>query len=121
MTAELLQVLPLDGELSVVAARRRARELSEAFAFSQHDQIRIATSVLEVARVVFLATSGGRVEFLLDKATQPQSLLIRFVAPAIPDRPPERTANPRRRHLRWRDARSTWRTRGPTSDGCLFN
>jgi hypothetical protein len=108
MTAEPLQVLPLDGELSVVAARRRARELSEAFAFSQHDQIRIATSVLEVARVVFLATSGGRVEFLLDKATQPQSLLIR-------------TANPRRRHLRWRDARSTWRTRGPTSYGCLFN
>jgi signal transduction histidine kinase/CheY-like chemotaxis protein len=84
MTAEPLQILPLDGELSVVAARRRARELSEAFAFSQHDQIRIATSVLEVARVVFLATSGGRVEFLLDKATQPQSLLIRFVAPAIP-------------------------------------
>ena len=82
MTAELLQVLPLDGELSVVAARRRARELSEAFAFSQHDQIRIATSALEVARVVFLATSGGRAEFLLDKAAQPQSLLIRFVAPA---------------------------------------
>ena len=84
MTPEPLQVLPLDGELSVVAARRRARELSEAFAFSQHDQIRIATSVLEVARVVFLATSGGRVEFLLDKTSQPQSLVIRFVAPATP-------------------------------------
>ncbi|WP_144158206.1 ATP-binding protein [Paraburkholderia sp. BCC1885] len=82
MTAEPLQVVPLDGELSVVAARRRARELSEAFAFSQHDQIRIATSVLEVARVVFLATSGGRAEFLLDRATKPTSLLIRFVAPA---------------------------------------
>jgi signal transduction histidine kinase/CheY-like chemotaxis protein len=82
MTAERLQILPLDGELSVVAVRRRARELSELFAFSSHDQIRIATAVLEVARVVFLATSSGRVEFLLDKAAQPQSLLIRFVAPA---------------------------------------
>jgi signal transduction histidine kinase len=84
MTAEPLQVLPLDGELSVVAARRHARELSEVFAFSQHDQIRIATSVLEVARVVFLATPSSHVEFLLDKTTQPQSLLIRFVAPATP-------------------------------------
>jgi signal transduction histidine kinase/CheY-like chemotaxis protein len=84
MTAERLQVVPLDDELSVVAARRRARELSEGFAFTQHDQIRIATSVLEVARVVFLATPDGRVEFLLDKTSQPQSLVIRFVAPATP-------------------------------------
>ena len=80
--AEPLQVLALDSELSVVAARRRARELGEALAFTQHDQIRIATSVLEVARVVFLATSGGRAEFLLERATQPPSLLIRLVAPA---------------------------------------
>ncbi|MGA7777413.1 MAG: ATP-binding protein [Paraburkholderia sp.] len=82
--AESLQVLPLDGELSVVTARRHARELGEAFAFTRHDQVRIATAVLEVARVVFLATRHGRAEFLVDKATQPQSLLIRFVAPAIP-------------------------------------
>ena len=80
--AEPLQVLALDSELSVVAARRRARELGEALAFTQHDQIRIATSVLEVARVVFLATSGGRAEFLLERATQPPGLLIRLVAPA---------------------------------------
>jgi len=83
MMAEPLQVLPLDSELSVVAARRRAREISEALAFTKHDQIRIATSVLEVARVVFLATSSGRAEFLLEKATQPPGLLIRLVAPAI--------------------------------------
>lgn len=84
MTAESLQVVALDGELSVVAVRRRARELGEAFAFTQHDQIRIATSVLEVARVVYLATPSGRAEFLLDKKTQPQTLLIRFIAPATP-------------------------------------
>jgi signal transduction histidine kinase len=82
MTVASLRVLALDGELSVVAARRCAREFSEALAFPQHDQIRIATSVLEVARAVFLATPSGRVEFLLDKTTQPQSLSIRFVAPA---------------------------------------
>jgi hypothetical protein len=111
MTAEPLQVLPLDGELSVVAARRHARELSEVFAFSQHDQIRIATSVLEVARVVFLATPSSHVEFLLDKTTQPQSLLIRFVAPATP----------RRGRLRRRVARPAGYTCGPTSDGRLFS
>jgi signal transduction histidine kinase len=81
--AEALQVMALDGEFSVVGARRRARELGEAFAFTRHDQVRIATAVLEVARVVFLATRDGRAEFLLDRTTQPQKLLIRFVAPAI--------------------------------------
>jgi signal transduction histidine kinase len=80
--SEPLHVLELDDERAVVAARRRARELSEVLAFSQHDQIRIATSVLEVARVAFLATSSARAEFLLDRTTQPESLVIRFIAPA---------------------------------------
>lgn len=82
MTPEALQAVPLSGELSVVAARRRARQLSEACAFTRHDQIRIATAVLEVSRVVLLATPGGHVEFLLDESSQTPSLLIRFVAPA---------------------------------------
>jgi signal transduction histidine kinase/CheY-like chemotaxis protein len=81
MTEPLL-VMPLDGELAVVAVRRRAREVSEALAFTLQDQTRIATSVLEVARTVLGVTREGRAEFLLDDAAQPRSLLIRFVAPA---------------------------------------
>ncbi len=81
MTATLL-VMPIDGELAVVAARRRAREFGEALAFTAQDQTRIATSVLEVARAVLSATPQGRAEFLLDEGSRPQSLLIRFVAPA---------------------------------------
>lgn len=79
---EPLHIIPLDGELAVVAARRHAREVSEALAFTPQDQTRIATSVLEVARTVLGVTCEGRAEFLLDDAAQPQSLLIRFVAPA---------------------------------------
>ncbi|MFM0340506.1 sensor histidine kinase [Paraburkholderia fungorum] len=81
MTATL-HVMPIDGELAVVAARRRARELGEALAFTAQDRTRIATSVLEVARAVLAATPEGRAEFLLDETSRPQSLLIRFVAPA---------------------------------------
>ncbi|NML30297.1 sensor histidine kinase [Paraburkholderia antibiotica] len=84
MTAPLLHTMPLDGELATVAARRVARELGEALGFAMQDRTRIATSVLEVARAVLAATRAGRVEFLCDDASEPQSLLIRFVAPATP-------------------------------------
>jgi signal transduction histidine kinase len=79
-----LHTMPLDGELATVAARRVARELGEALGFAMQDRTRIATSVLEVARTVLAATRAGRVEFLFDEAAKPQSLVIRFVAPATP-------------------------------------
>ena len=80
--ADMLYAMPIDSEVAVVAARRRARELGEALAFTAHDQTRIATSALEVARAVLSVTLHGRAEFLLDEASRPQGLLIRFVAPA---------------------------------------
>ncbi|MFM0729772.1 sensor histidine kinase [Paraburkholderia sediminicola] len=80
--AETLHAMPIDSEFAVVAARRLARELGEALAFTAQDQTRIATSVLEVARTVLSATPHGRAEFLLDEASRPPGLLIRFVAPA---------------------------------------
>jgi signal transduction histidine kinase len=80
--ADVLHAMPIDSELAMVAARGRARELGAALGFAAHDQTRIATSVLEVARIVLSATAHGRVEFLLDAASRPQALLIRFVAPA---------------------------------------
>jgi signal transduction histidine kinase len=80
--AEMLHAMPIDSEFAMVAARRRARELGEALAFTAHDQTRIATSVLEVARTVLSATPHGRAAFLLDETSRPPALLIRFVAPA---------------------------------------
>ncbi|WP_176059446.1 sensor histidine kinase [Paraburkholderia sp. BCC1876] len=79
---EPLHIAVIDSELAVVAARRSARELSEALGFAVQDQTRIATSVLEVARAVLGATRAGRVEFLFETAGRSHSLLIRFVAPA---------------------------------------
>jgi signal transduction histidine kinase len=80
--ADVLHAMPIDSAFAMVAARRRARELGAALGFTAHDQTRIATSVLEGARTVLSATAHGRVEFLLDAASRPQALLIRFVAPA---------------------------------------
>ncbi|MCC8394850.1 sensor histidine kinase [Paraburkholderia sp. MMS20-SJTR3] len=84
MKAALLHTLPLDGELATVAARRFARELSEALGFAMQDRTRIATSVLEVARTVLAATRAGRVEFRIDETAEPQTLQILVVAPATP-------------------------------------
>ncbi|WP_345815082.1 sensor histidine kinase [Paraburkholderia sp. PREW-6R] len=80
--AEILHVLQIDSELAVVATRRRAREVSEAIGFAAQDQTRIATSALEVARMMLSATRVGRAEFLLDETGRPQSLMIRFVSPS---------------------------------------
>jgi signal transduction histidine kinase len=80
--AEILHVMQVDNELAVVAARRRARELAEAMGFAPHDQTRIATSALEVARTVLSATRVGRAEFLLNDTAYPQSVSMRFVTPS---------------------------------------
>lgn len=79
---ETLHIAVVDSELAVVAARRCARDLSEALGFAVQDQTRIATSVLEVARAVLATTRAGRVEFLFETAGESHNLLIRFVAPA---------------------------------------
>ncbi|MDF3057140.1 MAG: histidine kinase [Rariglobus sp.] len=66
MTTDLLTV-ELGGESHVALARRRAREIADLLGFEQHDCLRIATVVSEVARTVSRRAGGGRVEFCLGR------------------------------------------------------
>ena len=61
-----LHTLMLNDERDVVSARQRARSLAQALEFDQHDQIRIATAVSEIARNAFRYARGGVVAFYLD-------------------------------------------------------
>lgn len=63
-------------EHDVVAARRRAREIAGLLGFDAQDQSRIATAVSEIARNAFNYADGGKVEFQVDGAATPQTLLI---------------------------------------------
>jgi signal transduction histidine kinase/CheY-like chemotaxis protein len=58
--------LMLTNERDVVSARQRARSIAEALKFDQHDQIRIATAVSEIARNAFRYARGGTVIFSVD-------------------------------------------------------
>lgn len=65
-------------EHDVVAARQRARQITELLGFDTQTQTHIATAVSEVARNAFIYASGGMVEFLIEGKTAPQILLIRI-------------------------------------------
>jgi signal transduction histidine kinase/CheY-like chemotaxis protein len=64
-------------EQDVVAARQRARQLARLLGFDEQDQVRIATSVSELARNVYNYARQGEVEFSIDGATPPQVLVAR--------------------------------------------
>ena len=76
MTLRILK-LAIASELDVVAARQRAREIAVNCQFAMQDQVRIATSVSELARNVFNYASSGQVEFLMGQIDGKQSLEIR--------------------------------------------
>lgn len=50
-------------ELDVVAARQRAREIAVLCGFGMQDQVRIATTVFELARNVYNYAQGARLNF----------------------------------------------------------
>jgi signal transduction histidine kinase/CheY-like chemotaxis protein len=64
-------------EQDVVAARQRARQLARLLGFDEQDQVRIATSVSELARNVYNYAREGEVEFSIDGDTPPQVLVAR--------------------------------------------
>lgn len=70
--------LAVGTELDVVAARQRAREIAVQCKFAMQDQVRIATSVSELARNVFNYAQGGRVEFSIEEDGGEQVLQIRI-------------------------------------------
>jgi signal transduction histidine kinase len=68
--------LAVGTELDVVAARQRAREIAVHCNFAMQDQVRIATSVSELARNVYNYAQGGRVEFSISETDGQQALEI---------------------------------------------
>jgi len=64
-------------EQDVVAARQRARQLARILGFEEQDQVRIATSVSELARNVYNYAREGEVEFAIEGQTPPQVLVVR--------------------------------------------
>jgi signal transduction histidine kinase len=77
MTLRILK-LAVGTELDVVAARQRAREIAVHCNFAMQDQVRIATSVSELARNVYNYAQGGRVEFAIAEADGQQVLEIKI-------------------------------------------
>lgn len=75
MTMRLLTVA-IRNEEDVVAARRRARQISMLVGFALQDQVRIATAVSEIARNAFRYAGGGSVEFEIQGDRAPQLLAI---------------------------------------------
>lgn len=63
-------------ELDVVAARQRAREIAVLCGFGMQDQVRIATTVSELARNVYNYAQGGKIEFSIVDVGAAQALQI---------------------------------------------
>jgi signal transduction histidine kinase/CheY-like chemotaxis protein len=76
MSLRLLTVR-IGQEQDVVAARQRARQLARLLGFDEQDQVRIATSISELARNVYNYAREGEVEFAIEGQTPPQVLVMR--------------------------------------------
>lgn len=75
MTINIL-TLKIKTEFDVVGARQRARQIASICGFGNQDQVRIATSVSELARNVFRYVGDGKVNFSIEGETSPQLLKI---------------------------------------------
>lgn len=73
-------------EVDVVNARQRARDVARMCGFGVQDQVRIATSVSELARNVFNYAGAGKVDFSIEQAGAQQLLQVRIEdrGPGIP-------------------------------------
>ncbi len=77
--SERLGSLALRAETDVLTVRRRARDLADSLGFDTTDQVRIATAISELGRVIAAAGATARVDFdIADNAT--------LVITARPDR-----------------------------------
>lgn len=86
MSIRILSV-QVKAETDVVVARRRAKQIAQCCGFAMQDQVRIATSVSELARNAFSYAGGGRVRFGIEGKTSPQLLAITVEddGPGIPN------------------------------------
>lgn len=77
MTIRILTV-SVRSELDVVGARQRSRQIAAFCNFGNQDQVRIATSVSELARNIYNYAGTGKVHFMLEGETAPQVLVIQI-------------------------------------------
>ncbi|MYM24983.1 histidine kinase [Duganella sp. FT135W] len=75
----LLQV-GIDSAPDVVAVRQRARQIAGMLNFGVQDQVRIATSVSEVARCAYGRLTGGRATFAVNVQTKLPQLRVIITA-----------------------------------------
>src|ERR1700744_6540854 len=71
-------------ERDVVLSRQRARLIAEQLGFDRQDQVRIATTVSELARNVFQYAKRGKVEFSCDDSDSAMHVLVTDDGPGIP-------------------------------------
>ena len=79
-----LYEMSLGNERDVVGARQQARTIGESLGFDHHDQIRIATSVSEIARNAFRYARGGTVAFEVDPESRIFSISVVDKGTGIP-------------------------------------
>ncbi len=86
MTIRILTAL-VHSETDVVAVRQRAKQIAQLCGFGKQDQVRIATSVSELARNVINYAGGGKIYFSVEGDTAPQILtvVIDDKGPGIPN------------------------------------
>ena len=63
-------------ETDVVSVRQRAKQIAQLCGFGMQDQVRIATSVSEIARNVFNYAGNGKIYFSIEGDTTPQILTV---------------------------------------------
>lgn len=68
--------LRIESERDIVTARQRARQISAMVGFGDQDQVRIATAVSEIARNAHQYAGNGKVDFVINLRSRPQSLWI---------------------------------------------
>lgn len=63
-------------ETDVVSVRQRAKQIAQLCGFGSQDQVRIATSVSELARNVYNYAGNGKIYFSIEGDTSPQILTV---------------------------------------------
>jgi signal transduction histidine kinase len=74
-----LPAVALNTESDLVLARQRSRDVAQALGLGTQDQIRVATTVSEIARNALRYAGGGRVEFEVMQEAASAMLVMRVI------------------------------------------
>ncbi|MES2310076.1 MAG: ATP-binding protein [Verrucomicrobiota bacterium] len=79
-----LLVVQIAYERDVVLSRQRARQIAALLGFEQQDQVRIATTISELARNIFQYAKKGKIEFFCDDTTSELQVILSDHGHGIP-------------------------------------